>query len=45
MADTKAFFDLVDREGLVLETIDPRRVSQIGVAQGDGAAPAKKAEE
>lgn len=34
MADTKAFFELADRDGLVLD-IDPRRVSQIGVAQND----------
>ena len=36
VADTKAFFALIDDEKLVLD-IDPRRVSQIGVAQQDPA--------
>ncbi|GJD51094.1 hypothetical protein OPKNFCMD_3845 [Methylobacterium crusticola] len=35
IADTKAFFELADKDGLVLD-IDPRRTSQLGVAQSPG---------
>lgn len=38
LADTKAFYDLADKQGSVFD-IDPRRVSQVGTAQGEPTKP------
>lgn len=38
VSDTKAFFQVIDAAEIVLD-IDPRRVSQIGVAQADPSKP------